>query len=191
MQAVVTGALSEMASEAIEIGALPQAVRRLHFGEESITARGRFTVRRGRRWLARLAAWALRLPPAGRDVAFALRVDRTSDRETWRRSFQGTMVAGQFHITGSSSTERVGPIEMTNAVSVERAQPGSGMLRMRSRHAALAVGPFRVALPPFLAPRIASRTWMRPGEAQVRACVVVIVPVCGLVFAYRGYIEEV
>ena len=186
MKAVVTGARGAGTADAIEIDALPLAVRRLHFGEESITAEGRFTVRRGRRWLARLAAWVLRLPPDGRDVAFALRVDRSSVREVWRRSFEGVVVEGQFRVTGAGSTERVGLIELTNAVSVER-----GVLRMRTRRAALRAGVLRLALPPFLAPRIASRTWVRTDETQVRACVVVFVPCCGLVLAYRGYIEEV
>lgn len=65
MSAVVSGGWRAATAEAIEIDALPLAVRRLHLGEESISAEGRFTVRRSRRRLARLAAWALRLPPDG------------------------------------------------------------------------------------------------------------------------------
>ena len=186
MNAIVTGARRAVTAEALDIDALPLAVRQLHFGDESISAAGRFTVRRGHRWLARLAAWVLRLPPEGRDVPFALRIDRSSGREVWRRCFEGAVVEGQFRVTGAESTERIGLIELTNVVSVER-----GVLRMRSRRAALRIGVLRFRLPPFFAPRVASRTSMRPGEMQVRACVVVIVPCCGLVFAYRGYIEEV
>jgi len=165
---------------------LPPVIARFHYGDTSIQGEGSFQVRRGRSITSRLVGLAVGLPRDGRDVPLTLRVERDGGREVWDRSFDGHSVRAPFHIGRHEATESFGVLDLRHEVLVDR-----GVLRLRLRSARIRIGPIGATLPKCLAPRVKSQTWVCTGESSMHACVVVFLPVGGLLLAYRGSITEV
>lgn len=95
---------------------LPESLRKLHVGQGRFRYAGRATIERGRNPLARVCAWAARLPPAGDDVATVVEFDCGPRRETWRRDFGGARMASSLVLREGLMRERLGPIQFRFAL---------------------------------------------------------------------------
>ena len=125
------------------------------------------------------------MPPASEAVAMQLVVAPVPRGEEWRRSFGAhPLVSTQLkHPTGLLA-ERMGAMEMRFALAVE-----NGALGYRTRRVALCLGPLRLPLPRWLAPRVTA--WEKPGAAdQVQVTVESRLPLVGLLISYEGTINR-
>ncbi|WDS37613.1 DUF4166 domain-containing protein [Pseudoxanthomonas sp.] len=91
----------------VAFDALPEPVQALHASADQQCWRGQGTVLRGHHPLARLMAWATRLPPAGA-VPVAVTFGRQQDREHWRRTFGRHVMASTLWQQGDLLCERLG-----------------------------------------------------------------------------------
>ena len=166
---------------------LPDPIRRLHLRAGAACYAGRVQVDRGRHPLARLCAWATRLPPSG---AGALQVEivPADGREAWTRRIGGRAMpsrlwAGRGAMTGLLC-ERLGLVVFGFVLSVE---PGAHGLQIVWRVRKLRV----LGLLPLPA------RWFSGVEAceslddegryyfDVRAAL----PLAGVLVHYRGWLE--
>jgi hypothetical protein len=158
---------------------LAPAVRALLSGPSARRARGTLCVTRGG-GIARLFGALMGAPPAGEDVPFELVISRAAAGETWDRGFAGCSFVAVQRPIGEMLGERVGPFEVVFALAAEE----SGALDFKPVRFGLAVGPLRLTLPLWAAPRIEGRTW---GEGEsVRVMVRVSSSFAGLILAYDG-----
>lgn len=156
---------------------LPPMVRAVHrvWGDAGAQGEGRVT--RGKRWLARLVAGAMRFPPSGNvpvHVAFA----EQDGVERWTRDFGGHRFASELSQKGGLLVERFGAIRFAFALP-----SGPEGLEMRLRGWSF----LRIPLPLFLAPRIAAREWEEAG--RFRFDVRVAMPLLGEVIRYEGWLR--
>jgi hypothetical protein len=167
-------------------GEVHPLVHRYHFDSRSISAEGRFDVRRGRGLLNELASWLFGLPPAARGVPFTLHIDRSHARDVWRRNFDGRRLDAEFWHEGDGTIcERFGPMRLHYRTMIV-----DGELRLLPGRTALCVGPIAVRLPAFLSPRVKARARASADGTRLHACIVVFSPL-GLLVAYRGWVREV
>jgi Domain of unknown function (DUF4166) len=147
---------------------------------------GRFSVRRGRRALARWLGRMVGLPEAGRGVPLRLVIDVHAGGERWRRDFAGVdLVTEQRALRDDVLAERFRFFEFRFRVD---ARPRE--VQHRQIGAALVLGSFRLPLPGWLAPRIAGRMYVVQGDATARVVVSLTLPVAGFVMAYAGTIAS-
>jgi hypothetical protein len=157
--------------------ALPPAVRRLHDLSRDGGAAGEGTVTRGRSFVARAVAAAIRFPRSGTwplHVAFA----EADGVELWTRDFGGHIFSSELSRAGAGVTERFGLLRFAFDLPSE-----SHGLEMRLRRWSL----YRLPMPLFLAPRIAAREWQE--DDRFRFEVAVALPLVGPVIAYSGWLE--
>ena len=151
---------------------LAENVRAMHT-TAGAEVRGHFTITHGTRRAARWAAWAGRLPAAGAQVPVTLRV--TTDargRESWQRNFGGTPLITQQLAINEGLAEKLGILWLLFDLSV-----AEGALHYQQKRAWLGLGPVRVPVPHWAAPRIAAREWAEGEGTQV--LVEVSLPVLG------------
>lgn len=108
-----------------DFDALPPAVRALHLHEGTAEYRGEVVVDRGHHPLARLCAWATRLPPAGAGPVRVV-ITASAGREAWVRYIGGRAMpsrlwAGQGGMAGLLC-ERLGAVLFGFAMRVENAE---------------------------------------------------------------------
>ena len=165
---------------------LDESVRRLHSAGEIVQASGIFRVRHGQNPLARWLAWLAGLPLAGEAVNVRLTVIPTRGGEQWRRSFAGRALAS-FQLKGPDGllAEQMGPLEMWFRLEISRVA-----LIYHPRGAALRLGPLRLALPRWLAPRVCACEKPARDRDGVHTFVEVSVPLLGLVLAYEGTVTR-
>jgi hypothetical protein len=163
---------------------LSEPVRRLHKG--TVQGTGRFTIRRGERATARLLARLLSLPSAGTDVPVRLTITRHARGERWARTFGADtpLVTEQWAGAGGLVIEHVGPTEV-----LYRLEVAGGALYYRHVGTALRLGPIRLPLPRWLAPRIAARESALPDEKLTHISVEVSHALTGRLVSYKGFIE--
>jgi Domain of unknown function (DUF4166) len=161
-------------------------VARLHFGDESLSAKGIFNMRRGQGIAVRLGAGILRLPPPARGVPLALRIERYGRREVWHRSFGGRRLDASFEHMSDQLTEGFGPLRLRYRMSAR-----SGALVLDLVSANIQIGPVSVRLPGWSAPKVRARAWVRDGDGLLQACIIVLAPWGDLLLAYRGHLAEV
>jgi hypothetical protein len=164
---------------------LPPSVRRLHLREGAAEYRGEVVVDRGLHPLARLCAWATRLPPAGAGPA-RVTITASAGREAWVRYIGGRAMPSQLWAGHGAMAgllcERLGAVLFGFAMREEHAQivwrvakvrvfgllplPAHWFDGVEARESADAAGRYRF---------------------DVRAAL----PVAGLLVHYRGWLEPV
>jgi hypothetical protein len=126
--------------------------------------------------LARL----LGLPAEGRSVPVRLHVQVAGEGERWERTFGSRVLAtAQYPGPAGLLAERFGAVELRFRLEARR-----GVLAYRSTGAALRLGPARVPLPRWLAPRVRARERATADGVSVR--VGVSSPFTGPLVAYAG-----
>lgn len=149
-----------------------------------VRARGVLRVTHGPGHAARLLARVMRLPEAGEAVDTRLVVTPIDGGERWMRTF-GTraMNTRQYPAGGGDVAERIGLLEIR--FRIERSDGGTCY---RQLAAALVLGPARVPLPRWCAPRVAARE-DPAGDRRIRITVSVELPVLGPILTYAGPID--
>jgi hypothetical protein len=166
---------------------LAEPVRLLHGGGKPVYAAGTFRVRHGTNRLARLMVWLARMPAAGESVDVRLAVVPYKHGEEWRRTFAGRpLVSFQTRRPDGLLGEDMGPVQ-----SRFRLEVVEGALIYHSAGAALRLGPLRIPLPRWSAPRVSACEKAAPDGDAVEVCVEVRMPLLGLVLAYEGTIRRV
>jgi uncharacterized protein DUF4166 len=161
---------------------LPELVRRLHQAC-GIRAEGSFRVRRGNRFASGLA-WLAQLPAACDAVELLLTVSPSSGREQWQRLFARRAFTTMQWADNGCLIERVGLSEVRL-----RLQVIDGALHYRTERVVLRLGPLRVPLPRWLAPRITACE--TPDGSHLRVHVDVVLPLVGLLIAYDGVLTKI
>src|SRR5262245_56340580 len=152
-------------------------VARLH-GRAGAIQRGRFRVRRGESWLARLIAALLRFPPEGDLVPLTLEITDIAGRERWRRVFERTpMVTEQWNDGSGALVESLGPLALHFRLEIE-----DGALVFRLLDARV----FGFALPHRLRPRVSGREW---GADRTQVAIRAEAPGLGFLLSYEGELE--
>ncbi len=97
---------------------LPAPLRGLHQARGRQAYHGEVEVLRGRRWLARVLAWATRLPPAGRG---SIRVDIETGPagERWVRYVAGHAMASRLWVEDGVLQERLGLVRFGFRLAVD------------------------------------------------------------------------
>jgi Domain of unknown function (DUF4166) len=133
---------------------------------------------------ARVFAGLLRLPAAGDAVATTLVVTPMEGGERWHRTF-GTRALDtrQYPARDGGVAERFGPFELRF-----RLESSGGGTLYRQTGTALVLGPARLRLPGWCAPRVVARE-DPAGERCVRIDVRVSLPAIGPVLTYAGTIH--
>lgn len=90
--------------------ALPAPVRTLHLRRGRALWRGDVDVVRGRGLLARLCAWATRLPPSG-GGPISVEIVAEGGRERWTRHFDGHAMRSRLHAVDGLLVERLGLVD--------------------------------------------------------------------------------
>ncbi|MBA3766307.1 MAG: DUF4166 domain-containing protein [Acidobacteria bacterium] len=163
---------------------LSEPVKRLHIG--ALLGAGKFTVRHGERGPARLLTKLLGLPAAGVDIPVKLSVTTHKSGERWQRTFgAGTLFVTEQRAGRESGLmiERIGPTEVRYRLEI-----AGGALFYRHTGTKLCIGPLRLPLPRWLAPRIAARE-SAIDEKSTHISVEVTLPVIGRLISYKGFIE--
>ena len=165
---------------------LDAPVRLLHSTGALMRGAGSFNVRRGNRRAARLLASLFRLPETGENVSTRVVVTPCRDGERWHRTFAGkSFVTKQRAHAGPFLAERIGMIEILFRLEVK-----NGALFYQQTMAVLDLGPWRMPLPGWLAPRVVASEQVAAGATRVQVSVSVDAPVVGLLVAYSGTIER-
>jgi len=157
---------------------LPEVVRRMHAGG-SRRATGLFDVRHGRGLRGALARM-LGLPPAGQDIPTVLTVTADSAGERWERRFGARDFAtDQWAGADGRLRERFGLFELRLDLRAE-----DGTLRYEPAGAGVRLFGQVVAIPRWLAPRVAGRVSAHGEQARVQ--IEVAAPLVGFVIGYSG-----
>jgi hypothetical protein len=164
-------------------GQLPAAVARLHQPGRISVWQGLADIEGGDTVLARLVAWAFRLPRAGVGVPVTVTIAAERGGESWTRvfagqSFRSLLRPGQ---APSEIEERFGVLSFTLALTADRA--GVSM-----RVSGWRMGPF--SLPPVLAMRSDARE-SEDAEGRFRFDVPIDLPLgLGRVVRYGGWLAR-
>jgi hypothetical protein len=145
------------------------------------SAAGVAAVKHGKGLLARLLAWAIGLPQAGRDIPVTVTFLPVEGREHWRRTFAGRSFSsvreegcGRFD---RPICERFGPLNFGMALVVE-----ADRMRLEVRRWSL----FGIPMPPALAPRGNSYEFAQEGRFHFH--VEIGHPLTGLIVGYEGWL---
>lgn len=156
---------------------LSPPVQAIHAGNARV--RGRFRVRRGAGFFARLLGAILRMPPAAEATAITLAVERTEDCERWVRTFGDRPLHTVQWRAGGWLVEGMGLVQCWFRLRAE-----GGALIFDQVRATFGFRGFSLPLPGWLAPRIEGRAEPRGAEAHVD--VRIHAPIAGLLVAYEG-----
>jgi len=160
--------------------ALPLAVRALHLRTGLNRYRGQVEVRRDRNPLARLLAWATRLPPPGCGM-IEVDIDANEHGESWVRKIGTAAMPSRLWIQDGVLCEQLGLARFGFRLTVEE---GAIVWRVARVHA------LGVPLP---------ARWFRSVQAREstdddgRYCfdVLASMPMAGLLVHYRGWLDVV
>lgn len=132
---------------------------------------------RGSNPLARLFAWATRLPPAGQG-AVEVEIDASDERESWTRHMGGRPMPSRLWERDGLLCERLGLVRFGFRLTIE----GGVVVWRVTRASAL-------GLP--LPARWFAHVRARESEADGRYCfdVAASMPVAGLLVRYRGWLR--
>lgn len=156
---------------------LPPLVRAVHSRTGQHRYRGAVEVHRGNHPLARLFAWATRLPPAGKG-AIEVRIDAGPHREFWTRHVGGHAMPSRLWWHDKLLCEQLGLVRFGFALTVEGDVLVWRVVRVRA-----------VGLP--LPARWFHAVQAREFEADGRYWfgVAAVMPVAGLLVHYRGWLD--
>ncbi len=157
-------------------------VRDVHGAGPKLTISGTASITRGRGVLARMLAWIMRFPAAGKDVPVSVTFERHGNYDKWTRDFGGQVFSSAFTV-GSGRfehllCERFGPLVFGMALI-----PETDRLNLVMRKWSF----LGLPLPRSLAPRGNSCEY----EKDNRFCfdVEIRLPLAGFVIRYQGYLE--
>jgi hypothetical protein len=160
---------------------LPAPLQVMHDVTSERIADGVAVIERGSGWLARLAAFILRLPRAGRDIPIIVSFQARRGFEYWQRDFAGRSFSTvQEQGRGRCERllcERFGPINVGMELLCE-----SERLRFVVRRWSVC----GIPLPRALAPRGDSYECVEAGRFHFR--VEIAHPFTGLIVRYRGWL---
>jgi hypothetical protein len=163
-------------------GWLPPPLKVMHDVKDVLIADGAATIERGGGLMARLVAWVMGFPPAGREVPVTVTFRTDAGREHWRRTF-GDYSFASWQEPGRGRFERLicerfGPLCFGLALVVE-----DDRLRLVLRGWSLAGLP----LPAAWGPR--SRAFEFAEQGRFHFHVEIDHPLMGLIVSYRGSLE--
>lgn len=159
-----------------EFETLPAAVRALHTAGGHRRYQGQVEVVRGANPLARLFAWATRLPPAGQGEV-EVEIDAGSEGEKWTRHIAGHAMPSRLWEQDGLLCEQLGLARFGFRLTIEE-----GVIVWRVARASA------LGLP--LPARWFAQVLARESEADGRYCfdVTASMPVAGLLVHYRGWL---
>ena len=160
-----------------EFESLPPAVRALHAASGHRRYRGQVEVVRGANPLARLFAWATRLPPAGRGEV-EVEIDASGAEEKWTRHIGGRAMPSRLWEQDGLLYEQLGPVRFGFRLAVEE----GGIVWRVERITALGVG-----LPARWFGEVRARESELEGRYQFD--VAAALPLVGLLVRYRGWLD--
>lgn len=156
---------------------LPPTVKVLHSREGCHRYRGEVEVARGRHPLARLLAWATRLPPAGKgDVEVEIDADWHGER--WMRHIGGHAMPSRLWPQDGLLCEKLGLVRFGFRLTVEE---GVLVWRVARVHA------LGLPLPARWLDAVQAREYEK--EGRYRFDVAAAMPIAGLLVHYRGWLE--
>lgn len=156
---------------------LPAAVRALHGASGRRRYRGQAEVVRGANPLARLLAWATRLPPAGQGE-LEVEIDASGEQERWTRHIAGHAMPSRLWERDGLLCERLGPARFGFRLTVEE----GGIAWRVERAAALGL-----RLPARWFGKVQARE--SELEGRYRFDVAAALPVVGLLVRYRDWLD--
>jgi NAD(P)-dependent dehydrogenase (short-subunit alcohol dehydrogenase family) len=156
---------------------LPPLVRAIHLVHGDGGAAAEAEMRRGRTFLARLAARTVRFPPAGR---YPLHVDfsEAGGVERWTRHFERHSFRSELKELDGALTERFGPLRFR----FELPSSAHGLTMELTGWSC-----WGVKLPLALAPRVGAREWEEDGRFRFDARIAL--PLAGEVIEYSGWLR--
>ena len=155
--------------------ALPWAVRRVHADHEWRVLIGRVSVRRGKNWWSRFAAWLYGFPPELRAAPCRVEFTTTPRGERWWRRFGGHPMSSVLSVENHKLYETFGLLKV-ELVCAKR----GGTLVIESSRARFCTIP----MPRWLSPDVMASEKERAGEFSFR--VSIRIPAFGLIAAYHG-----
>jgi hypothetical protein len=159
---------------------LAEPIQRAHCNGTPVRAHGTFSIRHGPGRLARIVAIVLRLPDEANAVSTELTIIPEDDGERWERSFKGRrLTTRQYATRDGLLAERFGLLELRFALEVD-----DGALVYLQGRASIRLGPVRLNLPRWLAPRVSGRE--EAAGQQSRVQIEVDLPFAGRLILYEG-----
>lgn len=156
---------------------LPPMVKALHSRDGHHRYRGEVEVSRGKHPLARLFAWATRLPPAGKgDIE--VEIDADEHREHWTRHIGGHAMPSRLWWRDELLCEKLGLVRFGFRLAVE---DGVLLWRVASLHA------LGLPLPARWFNAVQAREFEQDGRYWFD--VAAAMPITGLLVNYRGWLE--
>jgi len=159
-------------------GALPAAVREMHWLCGDGGASGQANVTRGRNPLARLVAVLMRFPPAGSHPLHVSFVERDGV-ERWTRHFGDRKFSSHLSEQAGQLTERFGAMRFVFDLPSDE----HGLAMHISRWSV-----FGLPLPLALAPRTSAREWEE--DSRFHFDVPISLPLIGLIVHYAGWLQR-
>lgn len=156
---------------------LPPRVRALHLHAGTQRLTGEVEVERGTHWLARLCAWATRLPPAGQG-AIEVEISAAPHEERWTRRVAGHAMPSRLWQCDGLLCERLGLVTFAFRLAVE-----DDAIVWRVER----VSVFGVSLPRAWFEGVGARESERDG--RYRFDVAAALPWAGLLVRYRGWLH--
>jgi hypothetical protein len=101
---------------------LPPLVQHVHDARPTKKLVGRADVERGSHWLVSVLAPIASLPPTAKDISLTVSIDAGDSTETWSRNFSGHVMRSRLWAKGDLLAERLGPITLLFALSVDQAR---------------------------------------------------------------------
>lgn len=98
---------------------LPPQSQRVHDARPHKKLVGRADVERGSHWLVGVLARIASLPPTANDIPLTVTIDAHDSAEIWSRNFSGHVMRSRLWANGNLLAERLGPITLLFALSVE------------------------------------------------------------------------
>lgn len=158
---------------------LPPTVQILHSRMGHQRYRGEVEVSRGRHPLARLFAWATRLPPAGKG-GVEVEIDADEHGERWTRHIGGHAMPSRLWAQEGMLCEQLGLVRFGFRLTVEE---GSLVWRVARVHA------LGMPLSARWFEAVQAREYEKDG--RYRFDVAAAMPIAGVLVHYRGWLEVV
>ena len=161
---------------------LPASVRRFHYIDHPISAKGVFRIRRGSHFLAGIVCGLFGLPKNCDSAETRLSITMDDGCEQWLRTFDSRpFLTLQSPCCDGLLLERIGRVELTFRLSIE-----DRALVYTQVKAAFRIGPIRMPFPKWFAPNTWAKEAAEHNSDQAHIIVKVSAPVIGTLIFYEG-----